>query len=56
MGKGTVESHIADGEYEVQLKYDRETFDRRIAQLNTKITDFDTRITDIEDALEYAGF
>ena len=56
MGKGTVESHIADGEYEIQLKYNRETFDRRIAALNTKAADIQTRITKIEDALGYAGF
>lgn len=56
MGKGTIDSHIADGEYEVQLKYDRETFDRRIAALNEKITSIEDQITVYEDALEYGGF
>ena len=56
MGKGTIDSHIAEGEYEVQLKYNRETFDRRIAQLTAKIADIEEQITVYEDALTYGGF
>ncbi len=55
MGKGTIDSHIADGEYEVQLKYSRDTFDRRVSQLNSKIADLETRIADVEAALEYGA-
>lgn len=56
MAKGTVTSHIADCEYEIQLKYNRETFDRRIQQLTDKITTIEDSITEIEEALDYGGF
>ncbi len=55
MGKGGVNEHTADCEYEIQTKYNRETFDRRIEQLNNKIVDIDLRISEIEDALDYGG-
>ena len=55
MGKGSVNEHTADGEYQIQLKYNRETFDRRIEQLNDKVVDIDLRISEIEDALDYGG-
>jgi len=56
VGKGTIDSRIADGEYEVQLKYNRETFDRRIEQLTAKIASIEEQITVYEDALAYGGF
>jgi len=53
VGMGTIDSHLADGEYDVQLKYNRAAFDEKLAALEVKIAAYEERITEIEDAIEY---
>jgi len=52
MGKGTIISHIADGQYNVTLKYNREALDAAIAVLQARATLLTDEILNETDALK----
>ena len=48
MGKGTIISHLGDGEYEVEVNYSSDAYDEAIARLDDKISAYATAVSEAE--------
>ena len=51
MSKGINISHIADGEYSVEIELDTDAIDAEITRLDAKIADIDSQLSGLEEGL-----
>ena len=57
MGKGTIISHLGDGEYQVEINYTRDAYDQALTRLEGKISAYATAISEAEaDSIEQRLF
>ena len=52
MGKGTIISHIADGQYNVTVNYNRDAITAMIANLLNKLAGLEALILEIQNLIE----
>jgi len=52
MSKGTIQSHLGDGQYSVLLQYDRNKYNTIIAQLDSQISNYTTKVNNQQSIVD----